>query len=424
MLGLGTNADTIWLPKSVVCLRYYDSFRFRSDVTAAVTVALEMFPTSIAMAIMCGLNFRNGVYGAVIAGFLTSILGRTKVQISAPSLTVLALASSIVSRGGVRDLSLTAMLAGAFLLLLAATGLGAAVRFIPRSVVAGFSTGLAILIITAMLPDLLGMTIAIQASDVRTGATAVTRSLSGISTPAIMMASATLVLIAACRRISAFIPVSLVAMTIGALSVKFWHIPVQTIGANHGSAWPSLLFPFDQSLNSDLPGWFVAQAMAIAVLITIESLEAGKLTASLTGERQRPRVELFIDGAANMACSLVGGMPASGSCRYTARNARSGAQTPVAGILQAMFQLALLLLAAPFMELVPLPVMASILLLNVVSMPHWGKVLGLLKLPMQAGAWMVTSVLTIATDFPMALACGMLIAMSLHLRKRRSLGRL
>jgi len=424
MLGLGTNAGTIWLPKSVVCLRYYDSFRFRSDVTAALTVASEMFPTSIAMAIMCGVNFRNGVYGAVVVGVLTSILGRTKVQISAPSLTVLAIASSIVSRGGVRDLSLTAMLAGAFILVLAATGLGAAVRFIPRSVVVGFSTGLAILITTGMLPDLLGMTIAIQANDVRTGATAVMRSLSGTSAPAIMIALATLVLIAACRKISAFIPISLIAMTIGALSVRFWHIPVQTIGANHGSALPSLLSPFDQSLYFDLPGGLLAQAMAIAVLITIESLEAGKLTAGLTGEHQRPRVELFIDGAANMACSFVGGLPASGSSLYTATNARSGAQTPVAGILQAMFQLALLLLTVQFVQLVPLPVIAAILVLNVVSMPHWGKVLGLLKLPMQAGAWIVTSVLTIATDFPMALACGMLIAMSLSIRKRRSLGRL
>lgn len=423
MLGLGANAGTIWLPKSVVCLRYYDSFRFHSDMTAALIVALEMFPTSIAMAIMCGLNFRNGVYGAVIASCLTSILGRTKVQISAPSLTVMAIASVIVSRGGVRDLSLTVMLAGAFLLLLAATGLGAAVRFIPRSVVAGFSTGLAILILTGLLPGLLGIKIAIQANDVRTGTAAVMRSISMISIPAILMASATLVLIAACRKISAFIPVSLIAMTIGALSVKFWHMPVQTIGANDSSAWPSLLSPFDQSLNLDLAGGFIAQAMAIAVLIAIESLETRKLTASLTGEHQRPRVELFMDGAANMACSLVGGLPASGSCLYTATNAQGGAQTPVAGILQGMFQLALLLLAAPFVQLVPLPVMAAILVLNVVSMPHWGKVLGLLKLPMQASACIVTSLLTIATDFPMALACGMLIAMSLRIRMRRSLGR-
>lgn len=423
MLGLGTNADTIWMPKSVVCLRYYDSFRFRSDATAALAVALEMFPTTVAMAIMCGLPFRNGVYGAVIAGFLTSILGRTKVQISAPSLTVLALASIIVSRGGVRDLSLTAMLAGAFLLLLAATGLGAAVTFIARSVVVGFSTGLAILIITGLLPDLLGMRTAIQANNVGTGTAAVMWSLSGISVPAVMLASATLVLIAACRRISAFLPVSLIAMTIGTLTVKFFHIPIQMIGADHGSTWPSLPSPLDQSLNFDLPGGFIAQAMAIAVLIAIESLETGKLTASLTGEHRRPRVDLFIDGAANMACSLVGGLPASGSCLYTATNARSGAQTPVAGLLQAMFQLALLLLAAPFVELVPFSVMAAILVWNVVSMPHWGKVLDLLKRPMQTSVWIVTSVLTIATDFPMALACGMFIAMSLHIRKRRVLGR-
>jgi len=423
MLGLGTDADTIWLPKSVVCLRYYDSFRFRSDTTAALTVALEVFPTSIAMAIMCGLTFQNGVYGAVIASFLTSILGSTKIQISAPSLTVLAIASTIVSRGGVRDLSLTAMLAGAYLLLLAATGLGAVVRFIPRSIVVGLSTGLAILIITGLLPYLLGMRAAIQANDFRRGVAAVMWSFSGISVPAIVMASATLVLIGACRKISAFIPVSLIAMPIGALSVKFWHIPVQTIGDNL-TAWPSLLFPLDRSPSLDLPGGLIAQAMAIAVLIAIESLDAAKFTASLTGERQRPRAELFIDGAANIACSLVGGLPASGSCLYTAANAHGGAQTPVAGILQAMFQLVLLLLAAPFVQLVPLSVIAAMLVFNVVRMPHWGKVLGVLKLPMQASACVVVFLLTIAMDFPMALACGMLIAMSLSIRKGRSLGRL
>ncbi len=419
MLGLGTNADAIWLPKSVVCLRYYDSFRFRSDLTAALTVSLEMFPTSIAMAIMCGLTFRNGVYGAVIASFLTSILGRTKVQISAPNLTVLAIASSIVSRGGVRDLSITAMLAGAFLVFLAVTGLGSAVRFIPRSVVVGFSTGLAILIITGLSPDLLGMRSAIQANNVRMGATAAMQSLSRISTPAVMMASATLVLIAACRKISAFIPVSLIAMTVGALSVKFWHVPVQMIGTNHSSAWLPFLSPFDRSLNLDLPGGVFAQSMAIAVLIAIESMETGKLTATLTGERQQPRAELFLDGAANIACSLVGGLPASDSSPYTAMNARGGAQTPMAGMLQAMFQLALLLLVAPFAQFIPLPVVAAILVWNVFGMPHWGRVLGLLKLPVQASAWIVTSMLTIATDFPMAMAGGMLIAMFLSIPRKR-----
>ena len=164
--------------------------------------------------------------------------------------------------------------------------------------------------------------------------------------------------------------------------------------------------------------------MAFAVLIAIESLETGKLTARLTGEHRRPHVDLFIDGAANVACSLVRGLPASLSCLYTATNARSGAQTPVAGMLQALFQLALLLVAAPFVQLVPLPVIAAVLIVNVVSMQHWARVLDLLKLPMQAGVWIVTSALTVIIDFPMALACGMLIAMSLHIRKRRSLGRL
>jgi SulP family sulfate permease len=158
MQRLRENVATIWPPKSLVCLRYYDRFRLHSDLTAALLIASEMFPVCLAMAIACGVNLRNGIYGAVIAGVLTSALGVSKVQITAPSLIALTAASAIVRGGGVRSLSLSIMLAGAVLVLLATTGLGTALRLIPRGVISGLSTGVGVLVIAGSLPNLFGMT--------------------------------------------------------------------------------------------------------------------------------------------------------------------------------------------------------------------------------------------------------------------------
>jgi SulP family sulfate permease len=366
------------------------------------------------MAVACGIDARNGIYGAVIAGFLTSAFGGSKLQISGPTLMLLVVASRIVSRDGVRGLSATTMLAGLLLLVLAATGLGSAVRFVPRSVGAGFSTALAVLILGGLLPGLLG-----NRMDSST-------NVNWAGAAMIMTAAATLVSIWVCSKISTHIPASLIAMAVGAFLVKFWHLPVPTIGTNHGSAglWVSFHSPVVQSLSPDPAGGIFAQAFAISVLVALEWLQAGNCATSLTGERLKPNVELLIGGAANIASSLVGGLPVCGSCAYTSVNAVAGAQTPVAGILQAMFQLAIFFVAAPFVQFMPLPVMASILISGVLTMQHWRRIPALLKLSRkQILVWLATVVLTIATDLPMAIAGGMLIAMWFSAPKQRTSGR-
>lgn len=407
MQRLRENAGTIWPPKSLVCLRYYDRSRFHSDLTAALSIASEMFPVCLAMAIACGVNPRSGIYGAVIAGLLTSVFGDSKIQISAPSLIALTAASDIVRDGGVRSLSLSTMLAGAVLVLLTTTGLGPVLRFIPRGVVSGFSTGVGVLIIAGLVPNLFGMT----------GRWPLAHPLAAISLPAAILAVATVVLIAACRKASARIPAGLIAMATGALVVKFWHISVQTIGRHPLSASLALHPSFTGLANLNRPGGVLAQAFAIAVLIGIESARASEVATNLTSEQHKPRADLLIQGAANIACSLAGGLPASGSYRYTCMNLHAGAQTPVAGIMQSIFQLALLFLAGPFAGSIPVSTLAAILLSSVLAMRHWRDLSGLLKLP-EASACVATSLLTIAADLPTAVAGGMLITIALRIPRQ------
>lgn len=417
MVGLRKNAPTVWLPKSVMCLRYYTACRLRSDLIAALILALEVFPACIAIAVASGQSVLNGISCAAAAGFLASALGESKIRISAPNVIFIAAASSIVGRNGIYGLSLCTLATGIWLIFLGATGLGAAVRFIPRPVVVGFSTGIAVLIVTGLLSTLLGISATLPTDQVRTGVGAVTHHLAVISPPALMLSAATLILALTCGKVSGRIPAGLVAIASGSLFVEFQHLPVQTIGAGYGSA--SLLF-HTSAMSFDSFGGVLAQGLPIAVLAAIESIRAEGVASSLTGECPNPGIELLVHGVANVACSFLGGLPAAGSSAFTSANARSGAQTPVAGMLQGAFLLVLLFLTAPFVRYIPVAAISAILLLSICTMNHWGEIPGLVKSSRSdAIAWLATSLLTIATGLPTAMAGGMLIGMFLCIRKQR-----
>jgi SulP family sulfate permease len=407
-----------WLPKSVVCLSYYDLRRFRSDAFAALILSLQLFPLAVAIAIASGLHPFYGIYCAAIASLLASIFGDSKIRVSAPNVVFIAVASSIVAREGVLALSLSTLLAGVLLIFLGAIGLGAAIQVLPRPVALGFSTGIAVLVVSQELPNLFGISSQILGDQAPFGLLRVLRHITQIEPHAIILAIAALVLIVACRRKSRYVPAGLIGMTTGALLVKFGHFPVRTIEAFSASTAPfhlHLAGPFRLDLGSIL-----AQAFAIAVLIAIESLQAINLATSLTGERFNPDGELFVHGSVNIASAFAGGLPASGVSSYTSENAHAGAQTPMAGIMQAVFLVVFLLLLAPLVRFIPLPVISAIILASLCNMTNWREIPQLIKgQPLAAGAWLATSFLTIATDLPIAIAAGMFIALFLYVRKRR-----
>ena len=409
----------MWLPKSVVCLSYYNRSRFRSDAFAAFLLSLQIFPLTIAIAIATGLHPLYGISSAAIAGLLSSVFGDSKIRVTAPNIVFVAVASSIVAREGIIALSLSTLSAGILLVFFGAIGLGAGIRMLPRPVAVGFSTGIAVLVVSQQVPALLGIGSQIVADPVHRAALTLIRYPGHIQPHAIILAFATLILIVACRIASRYIPASLIAISTGALLVKFGHFPVRTIGSLFGSDLRSLhLYPAG-AFRLDLLGSVLAQGFAIAVLVAMESLQAMDLAANVTGERFNSNGELFVQGGVNVASAFAGGLPASGVSSHTFNNARLGAQTPIAGILQAIFLVVSLLLMAPLFRFIPLPVISMLILSSVFSMTNWRVVLRLMKVPsIEAAAWVATFVLTIVADLPIAIAVGMLIGMFLYIRKK------
>jgi SulP family sulfate permease len=225
----------------------------------------------------------------------------------------------------------------------------------------------------------------------------------------------------ACRRASRYVPASLIAISTEALLVRFGHFPVRTVESLLGSDIRSFhLYPAG-ALRLNLLGSILAQGFAIAVLVAIESLEAMRLAADLTGERFSSKGELFVQGAVNVASAFAGGLPVSGVPSHTLDNERFGAQTPIAGILQGGFLVVFLLLMTPLFRFIPLAVISALVLSSVLSMRHWQETLRLIEVPrIEAAAWVATSLFTIITDLPIAITVGLLAGTFLYIRKKAS----
>jgi SulP family sulfate permease len=398
-----------WLPKSVVCLRYYDRSRLRSDGFAALQLSLQIFPLAIAVAVASGVHPLYGVSCAAVAGLLTSVFRDSKIRVSAPNVIFVAVASTVVAREGMLGLALSTLLAGVLLMFFAAIRLGKAIQALPRSV--------AVLVLGEQLQNLLGLSSQVPADQVARRVLPIARHMTEIKPYAIILALAALLLVMACKRIFRYMPAGLMAMAMGTLLVRFGHFPIRTVQELHGASPTLLLHPVGL-LRLDLFGTVVASAFAIAVLVAIESLQAMDCATGLTGECSNPDGELFLQGGANLASAVLGSLPVSGVSSHTLENAHLGAQTPVAGILQALFLVAFLLLTAPVLPFIPLPVISALILSSLFTMTAWQEIPRLTKAPRsEVIAWAVIALLTIMTDLSAAVAVGMLIGMFLHLRK-------
>jgi SulP family sulfate permease len=405
-----------WLPKSVVCLRYYDRSRFRSDAFAGFLLSLQIFPFAIAIAVAIGVHPFYGISCAAVAGLLGSIVGDSKIRVSAPNIILVSVASTVVAREGIVGLCLSTLLAGLLLMFFAAIRLGAAIHGLPRSVVVGFTTGIAVLVVGAQLPNCFGLNLEMPTDQVARGALTVIRHTTHGEPQSLALAFAALVTVVVCGKTKRHAPVPLIVVAIGTLLTRVWHLRVHTVGALYGS---TPLFPMHLTgvLAFDSFGRIIGPAFAIAVLVAVESLRTMGVATGLTGESTNPNAELVLQGSANLASAFVGGLPVSGTCPDTLENARLGAQTPVAGMLQAVFLVAFLILLAPAARFIPLPLISALILSRVFGMTNWGDVLCLLKGPrFELVTWGAISVFTILADPPIAIAVGMFIGMFLYIR--------
>ena len=407
-----------WLPKSVLLLRTYDRHKFLLDLVAGVTVGLVALPLAMAFAIASGLTPQAGIYCAIVTGFLISALGGSKTQIGGPTGAFVVVVAGIVAVHGVDGLFMCTVMAGVLLVIMGVTGLGTAVKFIPRPVVIGFTNGIAVLIASTQVKDFFGLHLDKVPGVFWLRMEELARSFHTLSFEATALAVFTLLTLIICRSLSARIPGPIVALLLATSAVYFFKLPVETIGTKFGGipgGLPHLQIP---KFHSDLIHGLLGPAFTVAMLGAIESLMSAVVSDRMSNDRHNPNVELVAQGVANVFSPMFGGLPATGAIARTATNIRSGAQSPVAGIIHALTLLCILLFAAPLVSYVPMAALAGILMMVAYNMGEWLEIPQLLKLTKtDISIWLVTFALTVFADLTVAVEAGMILAALLFISR-------
>ncbi|HTM57578.1 MAG TPA: SulP family inorganic anion transporter [Candidatus Udaeobacter sp.] len=399
-------------------MRRYDARTLTHDLVAGVTVGLVALPLAMAFAISSGVAPQAGIYTAIVAGFLISALGGSRVQIGGPTGAFVVVVSGIIARHGLDGLFMCTLMAGVLLLVMGATGAGAAVKFLPRPVVIGFTNGIALLIASTQIKDFLGLSIAHPSGVFLPRLIEIGRGLGSISPAATLLGAGSLIIVVVCQRIGRQVPGAILALIAATIAVRLLHLPVETIGSHFGGI-PSGLPPVHiPRFRPEMIHPLLAPALTVAMLGAIESLMSATVADRMAGDHHNPNVELMAQGLANIASPLVGGLPATGAIARTATSIRAGARTPVAGMIHAAVLLVILLVAAPLTRDVPLASLSGILLVVAWNMGEWGEIPGLLKLSKtDISVWLATFALTVFADLTVAVETGMIMAALLAIRK-------
>jgi len=407
-----------WLPKSVLCLRDYDRHKFLLDLIAGVTVGLVALPLAMAFAIASGLTPQAGIYCAIVTGFLISALGGSKMQIGGPTGAFVVVVAGIVAVHGVDGLFMCTVMAGVLLVIMGITGLGTGVKFIPRPVVIGFTNGIAVLIASTQVKDFFGLHLDKVPGVFWLRVEALAGSFHTLSFEATALAVFTLLTLIICRGLSSRIPGPIVALLLSTSAVYFFKLPVETIGTRFGGIPSGLPHWHIPTFRTDLIHGLLGPAFTVAMLGAIESLMSAVVADRMSNDRHNPNVELIGQGVANIFSPMFGGLPATGAIARTATNIRSGAQSPVAGMIHALTLLCILLFAAPLVSFVPMAALAGILMVVAYNMGEWREIPQLLKLTKtDISIWLVTFALTVFADLTVAVEAGMILAALLFISR-------
>jgi len=410
--------DDRWLPKSVLCLRDYDRHKFLLDLIAGVTVGLVALPLAMAFAIASGLTPQAGIYCAIVTGFLISAFGGSKTQIGGPTGAFVVVVAGIVTVHGVDGLFMCTVMAGVLLVIMGVTGLGTGVKYIPRPVVIGFTNGIAVLIASTQVKDFFGLHLDKVPGVFWLRIEALARDFHTLSFEATALAVFTLLVLIICRSLSARIPGPIVALLLATCAVYFFKLPVETIGTKFGGIPAGLPHMHIPHFRSDLIHGLLGPAFTVAMLGAIESLMSAVVSDRMSNDKHNPNVELIGQGVANIFSPMFGGLPATGAIARTATNIRSGAQSPVAGIIHALTLLCILLFAAPLVSYVPMAALAAILMIVAYNMGEWREIPQLLKLTKtDISIWLVTFALTVFADLTVAVEAGMILAALLFISR-------
>ncbi|MDA0337515.1 MAG: sulfate permease [bacterium] len=406
-------------PKLISVLREgYSWDRFSRDLTAGVIVGIVALPLAIAFAIASGVKPEQGLYTAIVGGFIISAFSGSRVQIGGPTGAFIVLVASIVHEHGYEGLAVATIMAGVLLLIMGLARLGSLIQFIPYPVTVGFTAGIAIIIATGQVRDSLGLPIDSLPPHFLSAWSVYLGSFGGINPYALAITLVTMLLMLYWRHVTARIPGSLVALIGATVAVQLLHLPVETIGSRFGSVAGSLPVPHIPDVSWEMLRRLSSPALAIALLGGIESLLSAVVADGMTGRRHRSNIELVAQGLANIATPLFGGIPATGAIARTATNIRSGGVTPVAGMIHACVLLLILWIAGEWAALIPMACLAGILLIvawNMSELHLFAKIAASTR--SDVIVLLATFSLTVLVDLTVAIQVGFVLASLLFLRR-------
>ena len=407
-----------WLPKTFTTLSGYSRRQFLADLQAGVVVGIVAIPLAIAFAIASGLSPERGLVTAAVAGFLISFLGGSRVQIGGPTGAFVVIVSGIVSRHGVDGLTICTVLAGILLVALGLARFGGAIKFIPYPVVTGFTSGIAVIIFSSQIRDLLGLRMDAVPAPFFAKWSAYAASLPTASIAAIGLAAGSLLILLVWPKVSRTVPAPIVAILAASVAAATLGLPVETIGSRFGDFRASIPAPHIPVVTLERVRELFSPAITVALLAGIESLLSAVVADGMIGSRHKSNVELVAQGFANVASGLFGGMPATGAIARTATNVKSGGRTPVAGMIHAVVVAAAFLFLGKWARYIPLATLAAILVVVAYHMSEWRAFAQLFRTPKSDVAVLLTTfLLTVLIDLTVAVQVGVVLAAFLFIKR-------
>ena len=405
-------------PKLFDTLKNYTRQQFGKDLMAGLIVGIVALPLAIAFAIASGVSPEKGLYTAVIAGFIISAMGGSRVQIGGPTGAFIVIVYGIVQVHGVNGLIIATFMAGIMLIIMGLARLGSVIKFIPHPLIIGFTSGIALIIFSSQMKDFFGLKMGAVPADFIDKWKSYIHYFNTLNIYAALIAAATVLIIFLWPKITHKIPGSVIAIVVTTAAMQLLHLPVETIGSRFGSIPSTFPMPAIPHLDFAIIKDLIQPAFTIALLGGIESLLSAVVSDGMIGGNHKSNMELVAQGTANIFSALFGGIPATGAIARTATNVKNGGRTPVAGIVHAITLLLIMLFIGKWAALIPMATLAGILVVVAYNMSEWKSFISVTKGPRSDVAVLLTTFfLTVIIDLTVAIEIGMVLAVFLFMRK-------
>lgn len=407
-------------PKLFFDMKGYTKKQFVSDIVAGIIVAIIALPLSIALAIASGVSPEKGIYTAIVAGFVISAFGGSRVNISGPTAAFATIVAGIVAENGIEGLVTATIMAGIILILMGVFKLGSLIKYIPYTITTGFTSGIAVTIAIGQIKDFLGLTVVTEKPIIETleKAKAAFQNIATVNWQSLLVGSVGLLILIVWPKISKKIPGSLIAVLVGILMVQVFKMDVATIGNSFQlkNSLPAFSFP---KINLNTITALFPSAVTIAVLAAIESLLSCVVSDGMINDKHNSNTELIAQGLGNICSGLFGGIPATGAIARTAANVNNGGRSPVSGMVHALVLLLILVVLMPYAAYIPMPVIAAVLFMVAYNMSEWRHFADILKKAPKSDiiVLVLTFIFTVVFDLVVAIEIGMLVTVVLFMKR-------